>query len=144
MCTQCLVNPLYFGEVLPGWYLIRARRKGGYMEVGDWGLIRANDPDIIFKTTPMIEPNIGSEERIEYRNRVDAFYNELVAPVHISFRLVESAQKQAYNIEEDGHFHIWFFDHLAGYINKTTPETEEDPFPCLDETEPHDYTIGKN
>ena len=28
MCEQCLVNPLYFGEVLPGWYLIRARRDG--------------------------------------------------------------------------------------------------------------------
>ena len=46
MCEQCLVNPLYFGEVLPGWYLIRARRDGDIMKVGDWGMIQCNDPTI--------------------------------------------------------------------------------------------------
>lgn len=144
MCMQCLVNPLYFGEVVPGWYLIRARREHyNSMDVGDWGLLRSNDPDIIFKTTPLLEPPDADPLYDTFYQKADEFYNELVCDPYLGYLLVDACKKNGYDHENHGFFHIWFFDYLAKHINKTEPKTEQDPMPELDSYCKHDYTLGK-
>jgi hypothetical protein len=154
MCLQCLTNPLFFGEVLPGWSLFRARREApGEMEVGDWGLVRMDDPDIIFKTMPMLDPLEGLDtedynEDIkqlvrEYEDRVERFYFETFCPMRIGYLLIEAAKKVGFDEEGDLFFHAWLFDHIAKHIEKTEPFIERDPYPESDNERKHDYSLGK-
>jgi len=159
MCTQCIVNPLYFGEVLPGWYLIRARREApNEMDVGDWGLLRCNDPDVVFKTTPMKDPDPSDEDGTkdpesstisdpnllkEFYNRVDKFSDEFYCSPYIGYLLVEAGIRVGYNHENDGSFIDWLFSYLGEYIDKTEPTVEEDCFPHLDAVSKHDYSLDK-
>lgn len=154
MCEQCLVNPLMFGEVLPGWYLMRARRKSSMMEVGDWGLVRCNDPDFVWSTSPIPDPTFGlTDDQInslpdgitkEFNLRCDKFEEELYVPAYIGYLLVEAGRKVGYNQEEHGAFAYWLFHYLGHHIMITEPDlSEQDPFPDLDKELPHDYSLGK-
>ena len=45
MCTFCITKPLHYGEVLPGWFLMKANKdanpdsKEPSWKAGQWGLI---------------------------------------------------------------------------------------------------------
>lgn len=140
MCEQCLVNPLYFGEVLPGYILIRARRKSEYIEVGDWGLVEANDPTYVWKSIPYKKT---AKDRIfcAPSDFSDCFYG---SPQQ-GFKLITAARQAGYSegLEYFVNFESWFFDYLARWIETHEAELYDDAFPHLDEYMPHDNTLGK-
>ncbi len=156
MCMQCIVNPLYWYDVLPGWTLIRARRKDdGEMNVGDWGLVTINDPDFIWKSTPKMDPKFEMTEEEEDKfwdqnpdydsmlpdDFLDAFDN---SSVMTSWELVDAAIKAGYNQEKHGcDVKNWLFHYLACWIRDHEPTVEEDPFPNLDGMVEHNYDLGK-
>lgn len=60
MCLQCCAKTIDYGEFAPGWYLVRATVTAeGEMEAGQWGLVRINDPDIIFSASLEIPETKG-------------------------------------------------------------------------------------
>lgn len=154
MCEQCLVNPLNFGEPMPGWFLIRARREND-MKVGQWGLVEANDPTFVWTTTPKLQPNfqmtIDEEEAfsIETGWHIDYdifgdFHDAFDCSPNIGYKLVKSCMAVGYI--PDVHYDVreWLFSYLALWIHNNEPTVDADPFPHLDETCPHDYTIWKD
>lgn len=56
MCEQCIARTNSWGEVLPGFALIRATADGSIMERGDWGLVQMNDPSFYWPSTPRPDP----------------------------------------------------------------------------------------
>ena len=71
MCEQCVAKTvMYVGhnsqEVLPGYFLVKATENGNYMNRGDWGLVRCNDPDYIWSINPVRDPADGlTDEQID-------------------------------------------------------------------------------
>lgn len=150
MCLQCLVAPYYFGEVLPGWILIRAR-KDDYkddpteMAAGDWGLLRCNDPEIIWNVMPMLAPQSpkyglpagtvdaqaelqrledGEDKYFEdvkqfedaiKKNSIDTIYNVMAKGVAAGFNSAEN------------NFAEWLFNRIADHISVTEPTIDKDP-----------------
>jgi len=157
MCEQCLVNPLYFGEVLPGWFLIRARREGTEMKVGQWGLVECNGPTFVWTTTPKPDPTVGLTEKQEREfwaslteeqkkaeiAREGDFDDALVCNPFTGYKLVKAAMKKGYRRNTHGHLSSWLFHYLGVWIRDHDPEVEDDPFPNNDNYYPHDYTLGK-
>ena len=86
MCLQCLTDPYYYGEVFPGWSLMRARRQYfTEMKIKEWGLIECNDPTFYFMTTPQLLED-EDKEWILARN----FSEELSGSLSECKRLVDS------------------------------------------------------
>jgi hypothetical protein len=78
MCEQCCAQVDSWGEILPGWSLVRATRDGNYMKKGDWGLVEVNDPAFIFSTTPIKDLTYGlTDDEIDRMdiNEIDKFHN---------------------------------------------------------------------
>lgn len=128
MCLQCLVDPYYFGEIAPGWKLIRARKndhKDHEMKAGDWGLLRSNDPDFIWSVYPLHIAQFDTatdEEFFIYSKALEEFENSLKNSSLNTFVNLVNACK--YNEKE--HFVEWLFNHLAQYIETAKPIFEED------------------
>jgi hypothetical protein len=139
MCEQCLVNPLFYGEVLPGWFLIRARRESSSMKVGDWGLLRCNDPDFIWSSHPVLDLSSDDEEE-NLSIPEDDFTSAFRCDPNTGYALVKAAEQSGYHPEEGGLLY-WLWEYLAKFIENTNPSTEEDPFPHLDHTQAHDYAL---
>ena len=131
MCEQCLVNPLFYGEVIPGWYLIKARRESSSMRVGDWGLLRINNPDFIWSTFDF-EPS--DENAI-------TFYDCWSCAPETGHALFSSALKAGFT--EDDSLFYWLGSKIQEHIKNTIPEVEEDYMPQLNEYAKHDYSILK-
>lgn len=140
MCEQCLVNPLYFGEVLPGWYLIRARRDGNDMKVGEWGMVQCNDPTFTWMTTP----KVTKEEYEDMLYLPEDFDEALYMNPINGHNLITSAIEAGYSRKEHGHFSFWLFWYLSEFIRNNEPTTEEDSFPENDNFRAHNYTIWKD
>ena len=132
MCTQCLVYPYYFGEVIPGWFLIRAR-KDDYkdnplvMKAGDFGLVVVNEPSVVWSTLPKIIPNDDSsdEELDKFYAEVDEF-EERITHMGIDgiVSLVNSCRKVGFNENNNKYFAEWFYDYIAKYISSCTIEED--------------------
>lgn len=79
MCTQCVVNPIYYGEIAPGWFLMRARKDeygSDGMRAGEWGIVECNDPTIVFDVTPIVYTNSEQTWETYYK----FYYNFMFAP----------------------------------------------------------------
>ena len=150
MCLQCLVDPYYFGQVIPGWLLIRAR-KDDYkddpteMAAGDWGLLRCNDPEIIWNVMPRLAPQSPSYG-VSVKDCVDAqaelkrlediedrYYKDIerfeVAikrnSIDTTFELMTAGVAAGYDPEERG-FAEWLFNRIAEHIAVTEPTIDEE------------------
>ena len=136
MCEQCLVNPVYFGEVLPGYNLARARRDGNDWKKGEWGLIKCNDPTYRWMSVPKKDTN--------YVDIPDDFIDGLTMnqPLFYGYELVKASLEAGYDGEEN--FEMWLFDHIAKYLETAEGTTDEDPFPSREEFAPTDYSIYKD
>lgn len=133
MCTQCVVNPIYYGEIAPGWFLMRARKdEGGTegMRVGEWGLVECNDPTIVFDVTPVVYDN--PDQTWEAYGKF--YYNFMFAPsvghkfytamgqVKIPFRVKRQWVKNSvYGFEQQ------FYFYLADFIKTATLDYDGDP-----------------
>lgn len=144
MCLQCLTNPFYYGEVLPTWYLIRARRHAEEMRPKDWGLLQCNDPSIIFSTTPYI---YKSEDLLD--EAINAFSAELICSPAIGYALCVAYEKfpKPFALRRlFAKYHAYSFTSqlyivLAEHIRNTTPFTEPDEFPNNDQFWVTDYVF---
>lgn len=134
MCEQCCVAALQFGKVLPGWYLIRARRKGNHMQEGDWGLVRQNDPDFIWTTKPVKDksnPKSKAAERHDtnFYRELAKFENEFIGTLDAAAHLGMSIERKTKMKKKRRNVRLryvhWLFNHLAERIEKSTPYTEK-------------------
>lgn len=160
MCEQCLTNPVFFGEPIPGFILARARRQGNDWNIGDWGLIECNDPSIYFSNTPTPNPCWGmtddeeeawsesvdktSPEYIRWRTWPGAFSErfEDCGP-NLGYRLIKAAIQKGYDPDNDGFFGYWFFDYLGEYLKTAVADPDDEVcFPERDKLFPIDLSIG--
>ena len=162
MCEQCLTNPVYFGEPIPGFILARARRQGNDWNIGDWGLIECNDPSFTWSMTPTPNPcwgmtddeedeweNAADKNSIEYkrwfgwpREFVEQFEN---CGPNTGYDLVAAAMQVGYDRKKDGTFAYWLFDYLAEYLKTAIADPDDEPcFPERDKIFPIDLTIGRD
>ena len=165
MCDQCLTDPLEFGEPMPGWYLMRARRGCDSWKQGDWGLVQCNDPTFTWSLTPTPDPLWGMTDEQEdqwfetadetsadyYRTlkliSTPEFYeyrNQFRCSPGTGYELVTAMQQVGYDPFKDGRAADWLFGYLGKWLT-TAPMTEGgDPFPSLEKTNPSDKTIGRD
>lgn len=167
MCEQCLVNPIYFGDVLPGWLLARARREVEWADwkKGEWGLIKSNDPTFRWTTTPTPNPTWGMSEKEEddwieaqpdgSPEKVRAEFLGFEGDFHEQFssctamegyRLVSAAIEKGYDPAVHGGFAYWFFDFIGEFLKTAEPLEDEHPgaFPKMEDDMPSDLTIGRD
>lgn len=138
MCEQCLAKTvLYLGpkkkEVLPGYSLVRATIDGNYMKKDEWGLVRCNDPDVIWSVTPVVDPDDGlSDDQIgrienskEYQKQClvfdKAFVNLEKALNRMNFDyaiwLGVAMKKSGYNPKKHGYrSSCWLCHHIAKFL----------------------------
>ena len=62
MCEQCVARTNSWGEILPGFALLRATAEGDQMSKGNWGLVQCNDPDFVWGMTPKPNPFYGVDD----------------------------------------------------------------------------------
>lgn len=134
MCDQCLANPIYFGEPLPGIILARARRDCEGWKQREWGLIWVNDPTFIWTSTPAYE-----EERLF---APEDFQQALVDHAQTGWRLGEACRAKGWDPNQDS-LSAWLFNYLGKFIETAETQTYDDPFPHLEELNPSDLSIGK-
>lgn len=130
---NCYGNEENYGEVLPGWYLVRLVNKVDTpyflyhdvdrthfyteMKEGSWGLTQENDPDIVFNIDPFSEIEEGASD-LEwdiYINKLHHYESRLISNVEVGFNLVQAAIQAGFDLEEGG-FAVWLADKLYHYL----------------------------
>lgn len=143
MCEQCLINPLYYGEVIRGLYLIRARRQSDDTNVGQWGLLQCNNPDFVWTSFPAVSKEDDLYPPEDFVEALDNFMSLDSAYAYI-FSMIEAG----FSPEDKDRLFIgnqasnWLWNKIAEHVAQTTPTTDEDPFPHLDSLREHDYTLS--
>lgn len=89
MCLQCSAQTIDYGEFAPGWYLVRATRTvEDEMQEGQWGLVRVNDPDVIF-TSPLRLP----ENQEDLVSLVEQFSDQLYLRAQTGYNLYKAVKE---------------------------------------------------
>lgn len=159
MCEQCLTWPISFGNPLPGFRLMRARRDGHTWKRGEWALIECNDPTYTWKTTPTPSPiynlsdleehkmisalALADTEGAEYKRCMfhpEEFIEALRSGPEAGFKLVSACYEVGYDKKKHGNLDSWLFDYLGEWL-KTAEMVDEGGLPGLS---PADFTIGKD
>lgn len=137
MCEQCMINPLYFGEVFPGYTLIKGRRESNETKLGQWGLVMVNDPSFTF--TFDFHEQIGTRK---WNDQEETLWKQLSCNPHNGWHLVAACIGAGYNPEQC--FVPWFATTIREWLVTHGPlivePGDEDPFPQLDKTCAHDYS----
>lgn len=127
MCECCSAEAIDIGEVVPGWLLVRATRRGLRMHPGDYGLVRSNDPDFIFRMPPEPDPARGlSDEEYDrnpqihkdwmaWHSRFALEYEpELITDPMTGYALVKACLEAGYDPDEHGtRIVFWLVDRMA-------------------------------
>lgn len=132
MCLQCVTEAKFHGDPLPGWALYRATKDSPTWHIGDWGLLRCNDPDFVWAGEFVADPYAGmSDDEIEaasedvakeFERHIDAavaFENATTYGNHpyVSYLLVDAAMKAGYAPATHGtRFAAWLVDHVARHL----------------------------
>lgn len=138
MCERCLINPLCFGEVVPGLYLSKARRQSINVKLGQWVLIESNDA--VYKFDFNFHVAVDS---VEWEDQVEALWPQMMSYPHDGWRLVNGAVQMGYDLKSN--FINWFALRIRHLLVTEEPELfntpdDPDPFPQLDAVQPHDYS----
>ena len=133
MCEQCNTEAAFFGEPIPGWYLMRATKDGIKWKSGEWGLVFRNDPDLYWTSTPTpsalfniqdedeqeawLQANKGTPEYVRVWMEVPHdFATAFMMEPGLGYDLVTAAMKRGYDPETSGDFTTWFFDLLGEHL----------------------------
>lgn len=133
MCDQCNAKVTFFGEPMPGWYLMRATRDGIVWKAGEWGLVSGDDPDFRWSSTPTPSVLFGVHDDSEQERWLQAnegtpqyerelsgppadFSAALLTEPGRGYRLVVAAMQRGYDPEESGDFASWLFDLLGEHL----------------------------
>lgn len=147
MCIQCLTEALVWKkQVLPGYYLMKAQVD--YLPVikkGMYGLIRCNDPDVVWDVEPMIDPLHGmsdeeiesiSEDSAEWKahgqfletaqnfcewfrldyDRVGSKYKNWGLDPEVAYNIIHACKIAGYDKDKDGAFEYWLLNHIARFL----------------------------
>lgn len=93
MCEQCSAKTVLYGELLTGWYLVRATQDGLYMKKDEWGLVECNDPTFSFMTTPVIDPFDGMSDEEINKVPIDEFFKKHDPFVEVSKKVLEEMER---------------------------------------------------
>ena len=147
MCEQCSAKTYSFGEVLPGWSLVRATRDGLWMKADDWGLVRMNDPDFVWSTVLVPAPHEANDAHLDVLMKdptVKAQDDDFMA-AYLNFdeamrkgcypttgwELVHACRESGYDKERSGaNVLMWLADHIGRFLDgkdfaKVRQECEE-------------------
>lgn len=126
-----------YGEIFPGWLLVKAKDEGFRIRVGQWGLTRGNGADFAFDTTPYPCPTDGwSQDEIEdagveiidldnqWTTTVHCFWNEVKESLgsyiyfEVIYELVNAACLAGYDEFNNKQFEFWLFNHIGKFLKK--------------------------
>lgn len=139
MCEQCCAETDSYGEVLDGWYLVRATVQGTEMRPDQWGLVRTctDDPLYIWTETPtpLVDQTKDFAEGtslhsdamndwIRWMAKALAFGRFFQIDADMGWCLVEAARKRGYSFD-DKPFYEWFYNHLGEWIRDHEPVTHD-------------------
>lgn len=128
MCEMCQAKTESYLSPIPGWTLVRATVDGDMMKAGEWGLVRSNDPEFIWSTSPWSEPPENSNKDREDAWFDDAikFNDELVSNPEVGYNIVSASLKVGFNPVEQ-RFGFWLFGFLGQWVenHKPIPNTWE-------------------
>lgn len=146
MCEQCLADTVGWENVLPGWHLIQARKDGELMKIGEYGLVKMDNPVIIFSEKPIKDPyGCMSDEEIDSlpEEKSKELYKKLWEFHRLADRnaargfiepsrclekyaeIISAAKETGFDEEENGIFWYWLHDHIARYL-ENHPEPDYD------------------
>ena len=118
MCVSCNAEAIGYGEIFPGWYLVRATKNdvenNPEFPKDWWGLVEANSPSFVFETTPEVEPISGDIS--SWCDKAAKFQEELLLSPETGYRLVSAAIQAGWNRKKDHNFAEWLFDRLGRMI----------------------------
>lgn len=133
MCEQCATEAVLFrinkstgveeDGPLPGYALMQATQDGLMMKAGQFGLVRCNDPDLIWTIRPIADTPLTEDA---YFEGVIVFEEELsirhsLSWLHIAPDLVQAALKVGYDRAKDGSFPHWLFNRLGAWLDTHDP-----------------------
>jgi hypothetical protein len=110
-------------KVIGNFFLVRATQDGSMMKTGEFGLLRCNDPDFIFKQMPEVDPDPEGEIEdndhfFEWMEKAQNFREQLLeldAGLKASYDLVKGCYDAGYK-DEDGCLEYWLFNYLAQFV----------------------------
>jgi len=130
MCEQCCAATITWPNVLPGWHLVRARRDGHEMKVRQWGLLRCNNPEFIWSTTPEKDGDsfndLAKDQADHYKfiAAFNKFQEEFGGTLSSSKALGDAIKEQ--DPYQEGSLEYWLFNHLGKFIRENKPEIDND------------------
>ncbi len=125
MCEQCMTDAVLWSQVLPGWTLMRAREDSSNTKAGQYGLLRSNNPDVVWSSPPEIEPTEdvdGCDTWGTWALSARDFEALLRLRPEVGWSLVEAARGAGYDQQAHGSLAFWLWDHLAKCMKKGWPK----------------------
>lgn len=139
MCEACLAECEDLGEIVPGLFLVRALKTWKHIQEGYYGLVRSNDPDLVWEVRPAPDPCEGmTDEEIDeapdtlmqgffvWDNQVGDFVAACRDQLDMTtaYRIGKLCEAAGYNMEEDGFLEHWLF-HRMGVLLAKPPQPQE-------------------
>lgn len=129
MCEQCCAKTIYLGEIAKGFHFVKATRDGNEMKKGEYGIIRCNDPDIIFPESlkPFPDPYLNNEE--DGDKFIDLVYNlreYLIGSFDFGYDFYMACSKEPdWNHEKPGNIDWWIINKMGILVSKFEKHVEE-------------------
>lgn len=147
MCDQCVGACITFGEIVPGWFLIQARRDAFSIKKDQYGLVECNDPDFVWNVKPLEDPlkNL-TDDQIDELDEKDPIWKEwkkfvqveqsigkiLKSNIETGYSLYKACLEGGYNPDKHGHnVSCWLTDQMAVLLNSGKVIETNDGVPSL-------------
>lgn len=139
MCLQCLTNAKTLSrDVVPGFALMQSTKDAARWPLGWFGLVKCNDPLLVFKGPLLQDPCAGyTEDQLDVMLSYPEGYDEYVAaceqlgtklqlPASQGHELVQACIEQGYRAEEHGHLQWWLLNHLAKCVVNAPAKSDDE------------------